>query len=80
MTNDAKASLLEQAKKLSPEAHSALIDALHDISAPTDPAWEAAWIQECEDRIAAIDRGEMPTHDFDEVIAQAHLSLEIANR
>ena len=76
MMNDAIAGLLEQAKKLSPEARSALIDALHDIHAPPDLAWEAAWIRECEDRIAAIDRGEMPTHDFDEVMAQARARLK----
>ena len=69
-------SLLEQAKKLSAEDRTALINALHDISAPLDPAWEAAWIKECEDRIAAIDGGEMQTYDFDEVMAQARARLK----
>jgi Putative addiction module component len=61
---------------LSAEERTALIDALHDISAPPDPAWEAAWITECEDRMAAIDSREMQTIDFDEVLAQARARLK----
>ena len=68
--------LLEQARKLSPEDRSALIDALHDLNAPPDPEWEAAWIRECEDRLAALDRGEMKTYDFDEVMAEARARLK----
>lgn len=74
--NTAVGSLLEQAKKLSAEERTALIDALHDISAPPDPAWEAAWVRECEDRIAALDNGEMQVFDFDEVLAQARARLK----
>lgn len=69
-------SLLEQAKKLSAEDRSALINALHDLNAPPDPQWEAAWLKECEDRIAALDSGEMMTYDFDEVMAQARARLK----
>ena len=74
--NTAVGRLLEQAKKLSAEERTALIDALHDISAPPDPAWEAAWVRECEDRIAALDSGEMQVFDFDEVLAQARARLK----
>ena len=74
--NTAVGSLLEQAKKLSAEERTALIDALHDISAPPDPAWEAAWVKECEDRMAALDSGEMQVFDFDEVLAQARARLK----
>jgi hypothetical protein len=35
----------------------------------------AAWVRECEDRCAAIDRGEMPTHDFDEVMEDVRSRL-----
>ena len=69
-------SLLEQDKKLSAEDRTALINALHDISAPPDPAWEAAWIKECEDRIAVLDSGEMQTYDFGEVMAQTRARLK----
>lgn len=68
--------LLEQAKKLSPEDRTALIEALHDLNAPSDPEWEAAWIKECEHRLAALDRGEMKTYDFDEVMAEARARLK----
>lgn len=69
-------SLLEEAKKLSPLDRAALIDALYDLNAPRDPEWEAAWIAECEDRLAALDRGEMQTYDFDEVMAEARARLK----
>jgi putative addiction module component (TIGR02574 family) len=69
-------NLLEQAKKLSPEDRARLIGALHDLNAPPDPEWEAAWIRECEDRIAAMERGEMETYDFDEVMAEARARLK----
>ena len=69
-------SLLEQAKKLSAEDRSFLIDALHDLNAPLDPQWEAAWLKECEDRLAALDRGEMKTYDFDEVMVEARARLK----
>ena len=69
-------NLLEQAKKLSADERAALIDALHDLNAPPDPEWEAAWTRECEDRLAALDRGEMQTYDFDEVMAEARARLK----
>lgn len=69
-------NLLEQAKKLSTEDRSLLISALHDLNAPPDPEWEAAWLRECENRLAALDRGEMKTFDFDEVMAKARAQLK----
>jgi putative addiction module component (TIGR02574 family) len=68
--------LLEQAKNLSAEDRAALIDALHDLASPPDRQWEEAWIRECEDRLAALDRGEMQTFDFDEVMAEARARLK----
>jgi hypothetical protein len=69
-------SLLEQAKKLSAEDRSVLIDALHNLNAQLDPELEAAWLKECEDRLAALDRGEMKTYDFDEVMMEARARLK----
>lgn len=68
--------LLEQAKNLSPDDRAALIDALHDLASPADHEWEQAWIKECEDRLSALDRGEMQTYDFDEVMAEARARLK----
>ncbi len=69
-------NLLEEARKLSPAERTALIDALHDLNAPPDPEWEAAWIKECEERLAALDRGEMEAYDFDEVMAEVRARLK----
>ena len=69
-------NLLEQAKKLSADERTALMDALHDLNAPPDPEWEAAWMRECEDRLAALDRSEMQTYDGDEVMAEARARLK----
>ncbi len=69
-------SLLEQAKQLSTEDRSTLIDALHDLNAPLDLEFEAAWLRECNDRLAALDRGEIKTYDFDEVMTNARARLK----
>lgn len=69
-------SLLEQAKHLSAEDRCALIDALHDLNTPPDPELDAAWLRECNDRLAALERGEMKTYDFDEVLANALARLK----
>jgi hypothetical protein len=45
-----------------------LLDALFGLVSPSDPAIEKAWIEECEQRMAAIDRGEMALADADEVM------------
>lgn len=69
-------TLVEQAKSLTAQERAELLDALHDLINPPDTEWEAAWAKECEDRCAAIDRGEMPVHDFDEVMEEARLLLK----
>ena len=71
-------NFLEQAKKLSTEDRALLINALYDLNAPYDLEWGAAWLKECEDRIAAIDRGEMKTYDFDVVMVEARARLKHA--
>ena len=38
--------------------------------------WEAAWIKECKDRLAALDRGKMQTYDIDEVMVEARTRLK----
>lgn len=59
-------TLVEQAKALTEQERAELLDALYDLVSPHNPEWKADWAKECEDRCAAIDRGEMLTHDFDE--------------
>jgi hypothetical protein len=61
-------TLVEQAKRLPEQDKLALLDALFGLVSPSDPAIEKAWIEECEQRMAAIDRGEMALVDADEVM------------
>ena len=66
-------SLVEQAKLLTPQEREILATVI-----PTPAEWEAAWIKECEDRIAAVDRGEMEVYDFDDVMAKLRAKLKQA--
>ncbi len=63
-------TLLDQARALPPRERAELLDALFDLVSPATPAWEEAWIDECEDRMAAIDRGELPLIAAAEVMAK----------
>lgn len=60
--------LVQQAKQLSPDDQAMLSDRILGLVSPSDPGLEAAWVAECEDRIAACERGEMLTYDSDEVM------------
>lgn len=68
-------TLVEQAKTLTPLEQAELLDALYNLVSPHNSEWETAWAKECEDRCAAIDRGEMLTHDFDEVMTELRTHL-----
>ena len=68
-------TLVEQAKALSSDEREALIAALQATLDPPDPQWEAAWVKECEERIAAVERGEMPLIDADQVMAEIRAKL-----
>jgi hypothetical protein len=61
-------TLVEQAKALPEQDKMALLDALFGLVSPIDPATEKAWIKECEQRAAAIERGEIPLVSADEVM------------
>ena len=63
-------TLVEQAKTLPPEDRVELLDALFGLVSPVDPAVEKVWVAECENRMAAIDRGEMLLVDAEEVMAK----------
>lgn len=60
--------LVRQAKQLSTDEQAILSERILELVSPRDPEWEAAWVAECEDRIAACERGEMATYDSDEVM------------
>lgn len=46
----------------------AFLDVLFGLVSPSDPAVGQTWIVECEQRAAAIDRGEMPLVSANEVM------------
>ena len=71
-------SLVEQAKLLTPQEREILAEEILATVIPTPAEWEAAWIKECEDRIAAVDRGEMEVYDFDDVMAKLRAKLKQA--
>lgn len=61
--------MVAQARQLPAEEQAALLAALHELVAPPGPDWEATWAQECQDRLAAYQRGEMDALDSDEAMA-----------
>ena len=60
--------LVQQAKSLTAEEQAILAEKLYEMVNPPDSAWESAWVRECEDRIAAYDRGEMTASDSHDMI------------
>lgn len=61
-------TLVQQAKGLPEQDKLALLDALFGLVSPSEPAVEQAWITECAQRAAAIDRGETHLVSADEVM------------
>jgi putative addiction module component (TIGR02574 family) len=61
----------EQAKALSAEERAKLAESmLESLHAPVSEV-EAAWAEEIERRVAAFDRGELPTYAAEDVFAEA---------
>lgn len=63
-------AVMEMAKTWPTEDQAELLDALFGLISPASDELEAQWINECEDRCAAIDNGEMPLIAADLVIAK----------
>ncbi len=61
-------ALIEQARIMTAEERLAALDALQELVAPADAPWEEAWARECEDRLAAYQRGEIEAEDADLVM------------
>jgi putative addiction module component (TIGR02574 family) len=65
----------EQARALSPEDRAKLAESmLESLHAPVSEV-EAAWADEIERRVAAFDRGEIPSYSAEEVFADARRLL-----
>ncbi len=69
MTQLAK-KIAELARALPATERATLVDELLATLDQPDPAIDALWFKECEDRIAAIERGELDLVDFDDAIAE----------
>jgi hypothetical protein len=52
-------TLVEQAKLLTPQEREIPAEEILTTDMPTPAERELAWVRECEDRIAAVDRGEI---------------------
>ncbi len=64
-------SIFEDAQKLAPAEREELAELLlATIDSDPDPEVDKAWIVEIEDRIAAVDRGEVRLIPFEEVFAK----------
>jgi len=61
--------VVAQAKQLPAEDQATLLATLHELVAPPAADWDAAWAQECGDRLAAYRRGEIAAVDADEAMA-----------
>jgi hypothetical protein len=63
-------NLLEQAKMLSEDERIVLADLLYSASSLSTEEWEAAWLEECERRLAEYEREEVEAMHADEVSAR----------
>ena len=68
MMNARVEAIVEQARSLTTDECVAALDALQELIAPPDAAWQAAWAAEAGDRLAAYGRGEIEAEDFDVVM------------
>ena len=62
--------LLEQAKTLSEDERILLADLLYAGSSLSAEEWEAAWLEDCERRLAEYERDEVEAMNSDEVFAR----------
>ena len=63
-------ALIDQARIMTAEERLAALDALQELVAPSDQAWEGAWALVSEDRVSAYQRGEIKAEDFDVFMGQ----------
>jgi putative addiction module component (TIGR02574 family) len=68
--------LAAEAQQLSADERVELVETILAQLPQTNPDWDAAWFRECEVRMASVDRGQMRTFDFNEVMSQVHTRLK----
>ncbi len=62
--------IFEAASKLTVEERVELIERLRASMSKVDAGIEQAWLQEALDRLVAYERGEMESHDAEDVVAE----------
>jgi putative addiction module component (TIGR02574 family) len=68
--NERVKKLTEEAAKLTPLERTELVEEVLASLSETDPEIDRAWAAECEDRLAAYERGEISAVDADVVLAK----------
>lgn len=63
-------TLLRQAIALAPAERAMLVEGIIQSLDRPDPALDALWLAEAQDRLAAYDAGEMDAIDADQVFAE----------
>lgn len=66
------AEIIATAQLLRPAEKLALIDALLASLDEPDPAIEAVWAAEAQDRLAAYERGDLKAEPIESLLAQMH--------
>ena len=70
--SDPVLELAQRGQSLAPDERERLVELLlKSLVEPAAPEIEAAWDREIERRVAAYKRGEVETHDLEEVLAEA---------
>ena len=74
--NERVRAIIDEARKLTPEERRELFDLLEATFAGDEgdgapEEIEAAWLEEVEDRIASVERGESVLVDYEEAMARA---------
>jgi hypothetical protein len=73
--NDRVKHLADEARKLSPEEQSELVDLLLAMMRDALPPLGEDWDEEIRRRVAEIDRGEVELQDFDQAIQALRAGL-----
>lgn len=71
-------ALLDLARKLTPEERAECLDRLGDLVSLPDPAWASAWVSECQDRLAAYERGEMRAENLDDALRRLRAKYAVS--
>jgi hypothetical protein len=67
------AEILQSARKMRADEQLKLIDSLFEMLDEPDPVIAAAWVTEAQDRLAALNHGELVAAPIEELLAKMRL-------